>query len=142
MTDPTPLHPTGTAESRRELILPLLQLCAEFEAQDDIWWRCDGEYAPITFYAMCNDFFYWGVSDAEEITTHTLPVLREAFEACEAVEPTIGCCFGMMLYCAKIRKLRPQGSVYRNTIPESLWPLFDECGPPREIGFGNPESQP
>ena len=33
--------------------------------------------------------------------------------------------------------MRPQGAYYPESDPET-WPLFDDCGPEREVGLGNP----
>lgn len=40
------------------------------------------------------------------------------------------------LYAARRRGLRPQGACYPKDT--RLWHLFDQCGPEREVGFGNP----
>ena len=47
----------------------------------------------------------------------------------------------MLLYCARKRKMRPQGAMYK-TIPKTLWHLFDVCGEEREMNMGNPKPQP
>lgn len=41
------------------------------------------------------------------------------------------------LFAARVRKLRPQGACYTR-YPKRLWHLFDEAGPVRETGIGNP----
>lgn len=41
------------------------------------------------------------------------------------------------LFACRSRKMRPQGACYPDDHPE-LWPLFDACGPEREVGMGNP----
>jgi len=43
----------------------------------------------------------------------------------------------MLLYCARKRKMRPQGAMYEYLNKEN-WPLFDECGPVREKSLSNP----
>lgn len=83
----------------------------------------------------CNDVFYWGCADSEYITVELLPLFNEAVDDCDGnLEMAAN------LYCARIRKERPQGAMY-TYIPEELWPLFDECGPEREIDMGNPCKQ-
>jgi len=37
--------------------------------------------------------------------------------------------------------MRPQGAYYQQCVPLELYHLFDECGPEREVGFGNPKPQ-
>lgn len=41
------------------------------------------------------------------------------------------------LFAAKVRGMRPQGACY-TYYPKELWIEFDQAGPEREIGFGNP----
>lgn len=45
--------------------------------------------------------------------------------------------YALDLYSCRIEGMRPQGAVYRHNKKE-LWPLFDACGPEREVGLGNP----
>lgn len=77
----------------------------------------------------CNDVFFWGCADGEGVTLDELPSLQE----CLALDPKTGA----MLWIARKRKERPQGAVY-TYIDRSVWPLFHEAGPEREIGLGNP----
>lgn len=43
------------------------------------------------------------------------------------------------LFACKVMRMRPQGAAY-SYIPEDLWDLFDEAGPERAVGFGNPSA--
>ncbi len=111
-----------------------------------LWGRSDGQ---INAAVMCSDIFFWGCSDAEELTEEALPVLEQAYKDCDAIVLEVfangneltGETFGSLLYCARQRKLRPQGACYKAVLPEELRPLFDACGPEREIDIGNPQSQ-
>jgi hypothetical protein len=47
---------------------------------------------------------------------------------------------GAELFCARVRKMRPQGAWYAYC-PEAEWPLFDACGPERGVDAGNPYAQ-
>lgn len=80
----------------------------------------------------CNDIFFWGCADAEDINEETLPLYHKALEDCGENHEVAA-----MLYCARIRKERLQGAAY-SFVPEVLWQLFHDCGPEREVGFGNP----
>lgn len=120
-------------------ILDVLKLFAEFEIEIMLCWRTDGEYAPITFWMSANDMMAWGCADGEDITYKTLPVLRKALQDCADAMGKPSHCVGVegcMLYVCRMRGMRPQGAAYPKE--KELWPLFDECGPPREVGFGNP----
>lgn len=105
-----------------------------WENKDSLHWRVDGEYAPVSFFVMCNDFFDWACADVEAITPDNLPVLEQALKDCKALDNEE---WGAELFCARVREMRPQGAFYKS-IPEELWPLFDACGPVRQTGFGNP----
>jgi hypothetical protein len=80
----------------------------------------------------CNDIFWWGCADCENVSEETLEDLNNAIKDCSPCITT-----GLLLYCARAKKMRPQGAAY-SYIPKELWPLFDECGPKRELGIGNP----
>lgn len=83
-------------------------------------------------YINCNDLFAWGCADSEDLPIDALPHLEKAVEDCGGDWD-----IGGLLYCARNRKVRPQGAFY-SYIPNNLWHLFDSCGEERETGFGNP----
>ncbi len=102
-----------------------------------IFWRTDEDFSPITFWVNCNDIFYWGASDAEEITPENISLLEQCCIECGdgfAVEASI-------LFCAKMRNMRPQNDIY-NHFDKKFWPLFNACGLKREINIGNPAKYP
>ncbi len=85
----------------------------------------------------CSDLFFWGCSDAEEITPDNIELLNTSRVDCASrghESWTLG------LFAARVRRMRPQGAFYE-AIPEALVTLFDECGPPREAKFGNPRTR-
>ena len=50
---------------------------------------------------------------------------------------TNGGTHGPLLFCCRVRGMRPQGAALRS-IPKPLWPLFDAAGPERNPkDFGN-----
>jgi len=119
-----------------EFILKVLSTIEEYSVYDDIWWRTDEEFAPITFFVKCNDLFFWGCADDEVLTPENIDQLCVAYEDAGKAKK-YAYSFGSLLFCARIRKQRPQGAYYEY-IPKELWPLFNECGPERVPGFGNP----
>jgi len=128
--------------------LPILEFFDRWDYYDAIWWRCDEEYAPVTFWVRCNDLFYWASADAECITPEDIPELEKAFKDCEAAGNAIkegygrvSASFGPELFCARARGLRPQGAAYPKDHQE-IWPLFDASGPKREVDFSNPKTSP
>lgn len=113
---------------------------------DDLMWRVDEQYAPITFLVQCSDEFSWATADCEPLTPENIG----AFEQC--VEDVRTACaesgrswppiwYAGHLFAARMRGMRPQGAAYPKDEPR-LWPLFDACGPTREVGFGNPHPAP
>lgn len=120
-----------------EDVLTILKAVQELDSYDQLFWRTDGEFAPVTFWLNVNDVFWWGTSDVEKLAAEDVPALLEAAK-------DLGD-YGYLapeLYAARRRKLRPQGAMYKY-LPKSTWKLFDACGPERKIGPGNtpkPES--
>jgi hypothetical protein len=113
----------------------LLRLLAVYDRADCLSWNSDLEFA-----INCNDIFAWAVADCEPIeTSEDVLALGLAFK--DAGEED-----GPILYCCRRRKMRPQGAVYKEGDKEHIarvnWPLFDACGPEREVGFGNPLPRP
>lgn len=102
----------------------------------------------LIFFINCNDVFFWAVADVEEIESQEdVDLLRKSIEDCknnctdfesETYNKIRGEEVGTILFCCRKRKMRPQGALYEELIPPSLWHLFDECGAERETGFGNP----
>jgi hypothetical protein len=125
---------------KQQLVFDILKLLDENDASMGfVWWRTDGEYAPCTFMVNCNDEFAFASADCESITKDNFATLRLSFIDCEELYKH-GKCWGPMLFCARVKQQRPQGSTY-DSIPLELWPLFDACGPVREINGSNPYGQ-
>lgn len=119
-----------------DFVLRVLRVFA-FDYCRDVFWRADGEYAPVTFMAICSDVFSWGCADCETITPENIEELERAFADTKAADPQLGGILATSLFCARVRKMRPQGAVYKS-LPASLWPLFDACGPERTVGPEDP----
>lgn len=114
--------------------LPIFQLFAKHDIEDMLYWCCQDD--DVSFYINTNDHFWLGTADAEIVILESLSLLAECIEKCLAIDPVCGAIHGCYLYAGRVRKLRPQGAAY----PEErdLWPLFDACGPEREINDANP----
>lgn len=74
-------------------------------------------------WVICNDLFFWGCADGEDISLEELPQLIE----CHTLSPK----FGGDLWCCRKREMRPQAAMYKY-IPRDEWPLFDAAGPERD----------
>lgn len=118
-----------------EFVLRVLRATA-FDHTDILWWRTDGEYAPVTLFVKCNDLFWWACADLEQVTPENVGELERAFADAKAAHPQFGEVYADSLFCCRVRGMRPQGCCYP---PErELWPLFDACGPERAIDSSNP----
>lgn len=125
--------------TRDEFIYKLLSLTT-FDHCSSIWWRfrkggsgAQDDTDVLDFYVDCSDLFGWGVSDVEPVTPETLGELEQALKDCNHDGE------GFYLYCARRRKMRPQGAWFtRGYIDPKYMPLYAECGPEREVGHGNP----
>lgn len=107
--------------------------------------QCDPAYlrwhvgaAGAELSVDCGDVFDWGGSDREDLTPDNVHVLTRSLKECHALGHADA---GATLFCARVGKLRPQGALY-DLLDPSLWPLFDACGPPRQVGIGNPRKHP
>jgi len=98
--------------------IKVLAFIAKHNLHDHIWWRCDGEYAPITIWVNCNDLFYWAQADAEDLNIGDLPILEQAIVDLSAIDDVLGACYSTDLYCCRKRQMRPQKPAYptRNTL--------------------------
>jgi len=103
----------------------LLKLVSRYDMADCLMWTDE----ELEFAVLCNDVFFWGGADCEEILEEDLPMLEQAF---------IDAGFeGDTLYCARKREMRPQGALYGH-LESKHWHLFDAAGPERDPKeFGN-----
>lgn len=127
------------SEAKLDLILRAFSVFDGFAgpSPEGLWWRTDGDYAPVTLLVDCNDLFVWGSADAETLTEQSINVLESAAEDMRALHPRGDFDQAGLLYCCRMRKMRPQGAYYKH-IEKPWWPLFNACGPERATGVGNP----
>jgi hypothetical protein len=115
--------------TKEEFAIKIMKAVAEYDIHDDIFWN-----PALNFYVRCNDVFHWGCADCVPVDENTLSDLVKAIQDSDTID-------GPILYCARQRKLRPQGAVYKH-IQEKYHNLFDSCGPKRKVGTGNPLGHP
>jgi hypothetical protein len=113
-----------------------------FNHTEDLWWRENEEDRnQLDFYVNCSDFFYWGTSDLELITSEKLGILYEVKKDLDDLDiPDHDRAYGL-LFAARVRGMRPQGAYYKY-LHEATWPLYDDCGPKRETDTYNPKPPP
>lgn len=141
-------------EREMSFIKRLLRLTATYDASDVLSWRFD-DNDKLSFFINCSDVFYWATSDAEDVTPDNISILEKSFKDLENIDYDYAYAYGSTLFCARLRKMRPQGAAYpfsSFTIPEcdpqdletyqKVWNLFDAAGPEREVGTFNPRHPP
>ena len=106
----------------------VLKITAEYDLFGVLSWAFDENDDVPTFIINCNDVFYWGASDAEELTEENFYILEESLSECED--------YGTELFCARVRGMRPQGAYYPKN--KKVQDLFNSCGPERSIDCFNP----
>lgn len=132
-----------------EFVTDVLSLNDEFldygDVWDSIWWRTDGEFAPVTFMVNCNDLFAWACADCVEITPDNLQLLKQSVtdvrSALGLTKPNRDSSVddyhtwgkagtdAALLFCARVRGLRPQRPAYERWFDKRLHSLFDACEP-------------
>lgn len=95
-----------------------------FDLCDTIWWRTDGEYAPVTFMVLCSDSFEYACADSEPVTPGNIGELEQAIADCVQVYGRTGDQYGPLLFVARVRRRPLIPSALRH-IPEELRPLFE-----------------
>lgn len=98
-----------------------------FDYCDELFWRTDGEYAPLYVSVDCSDTFDWATADGEQFTAEDIPALRQAKADAdaagdEAVFP--------ILWVARKRGRRPMRKWLEHQ-PDASHRLFDAAGPER-----------
>lgn len=116
-----------------ELTYRVLQVTSKIDNFDCLFWRTDENYAPVTFFVMCNDLFYWGAADLERITKENIGLLEQTADEMLRMEAdsktTLAASWYVPeLFCCRSRGMRPQPPCYKS-YPEYMHPLFDACGP-------------
>lgn len=116
--------------------LRVLRIFDSFDgpSSDSLWWRTDGKFAPVTFFVKCSDEFHYACADLEPLTLENIEVMEQAVTDCAAADPEVGTVFAPMLFCARVRKMRPLRSEYPDHVATAA--LFDACGPSRDGGAG------
>lgn len=110
-------------------LLEVLDVFA-FDHTEDLFWRTDGEYAPVTFFARVDDVFAWGTADLERVDDNDVAALRQARADAVVADAERGEDWWVELWAARKRRWRPQAAVLR-AVGDDLRPLFEACGPER-----------
>ena len=122
-------------------IVDLLRTTSEAWIGEDFSWIVLSD-DTLKFYLNCNDIFYWGTADCEEVTPDNLPALKQTLRDLQHLDDSYAYIHGASLFCARVRGMRPQNRVFDYMDgDDALIKLFKECGPPREVGMGNADSK-
>jgi hypothetical protein len=138
-----------TKDQLLELVTRAFRVFDHLDDHETLWWRTGdgynsenpseplkGEYDPFTLLINCNDLFYWGVADCEDLTLENIGLLEETAKEIKEkfkdeedyykYENSVP-----LLWCARWREQRPQVAYYKY-FPEKMHPLFDACGLPED----------
>ena len=138
-------------------IVEVMKLVAA-DNTEDMWWKTDKD-GNLHVYVNVSDFFVWGCSDVEEITSQEdIEGLRKAFEDSREFAETVktprdaggyvsrediakvsASIHWPELWAARKRGMRPQGAIYPYL--KGIESLFDAAGPERDIDVLNPKDQ-
>ena len=111
--------------AERRFLVRVLEIFDEAGMHGDLFWRVKDD--AVKLYAMCNDTFYWGVANAEEITPERLPILEQAAKDAQAIDTSLL----VELYAARVLGMRPQRAWFKGK-SEAVTALFEACGPERD----------
>lgn len=111
---------------------------------EGLWFYQEPSEGKMGVSVMCSDVFAWGFADVEEITPENIGELDQTIADCRNA---LGADFDMdsalLVFCARVRQMRPQGAAYPAFFPDPRWyALLDAAGPRRLTGPGNPQEQP
>lgn len=101
---------------------------------------------------LCNDVFFWGCADAEDITIENIQVYEQAVLDIRALpfnnddeSERMARSWAGLLFASRLRNLRPQSVCYpaaESVASKKLIELFDAAGPVRDVDIFNPYRHP
>lgn len=113
-----------------EFVARVLRPFDDCDVHPELFWRVDDDNR-VQFFAMCNDAFWWGTADAEEITPENVWVLEESSRDLRALGEVLAPIRLAELFAARVRGMRLQRPAYKKLSP-AVAALFDACGPERD----------
>lgn len=93
-----------------------------------VGWRCDGAYAPVTFFIDATGLFDWSSSVVVPLARHDVGELERAIADVRGAAGA-DVSVGVLLYAARTCVRRPMGARYPRD--RRLWGLFDSAGSER-----------
>jgi hypothetical protein len=115
-------------------IIRALRAYGRYDNMGQIFFRTETD-DTILLLVNCGDIFSWACADAQEITPDNIDIFEQSLADTQAAYgnghpwdvPTDE---ALILFCARVRKMRPQGCVY-GEISKLMHPLLDAAGPER-----------
>ena len=116
-------------------IVKLINMLDAYNCMDWERFWIDAEDDKICFDVVDSDLFAWGYAGSIPLAPSEIDDLEDAIKDCHEVDD---CCTWepFSLWCCRKMQERPQGAHYPKD--KTFWPLFDACGPEREVRPGNP----
>lgn len=116
----------------------VLDIFHKADIHESLTWYLDA--GKIYFGANCSDLFYWGTADVEPIESEAdVELLRKCYNDLSDAKKqfSLGISPSFLtpeLYASRRRGMRPMKLWYKAILSnwgESLYQLFDACGPDR-----------
>lgn len=114
--------------SKPEDVRDMLLFARKHNIESCFMWDDD-----LKFFIICNDVFYWGCADAEEITVDDFEMFIQCEEDLKATGEDRAIWDAPILFCCRKRGMRPQIPMLEHFTPKVL-ELIKACGPEREDG--------
>jgi len=113
-----------------EQVHAILRWFSETECIESLYWNTVP--GAILFWVQCNDMFWWGTADAEDVGRADIKDLQEAYQDLQKVDDNFTC-YAPELWVARKRGMRPQTPWWdRERFPQEIKDLFLAAGPPRD----------
>lgn len=107
------IHKSNLEDEELSVEYKLAHLILEEEVfcNNGWWYKKEGiewKEDAVSLHVNCNDFFYWGCADAEELLYHEISDLYKFWTKDKV--------YGSLAWCVKKRKQRPQPPVEKEMI--------------------------
>lgn len=123
-------------EREPDLTYRILKAAHDARAQDDLFWRCDVEGQPITFWVHCGAVHTQTPrsTDLHQVTADNVSVLEDAVGRVRLLAPDQPALwrYAYMLFACRVTSARPTAAAYPQDFPQ-LWPWLDIAGPARRL---------
>lgn len=123
--------------NHKENLYEIVTIAAKYGIASKLFYEYNEDTGKVHIFINCNDWFAWGLAESMEIKKNDIELFEQSLKDAKEADPLYGAAWGDLLFASRKESMRPQ-SPYYESIPQTLWDLFDGTGPERELGIGNP----